>query len=406
MTKVLKKDKLVNKRLKVAVISSITGGLGHYAFHLLRKLNKYVDYRYITYQQFDLIGEKVNRITDPFFENKLTQQPKFFIDSKDGLESLLRVVSYIKNHKIDVVNIHIGTTARKMIMFYTTLILELKNYRIPIIYTFHDVDPFEDPNLAFDGLVRNFYNLGDCAIVGNDREYDKLKNKFPKFNKRNTVIIRHGMYSLFNQNRYDFDTAREFLKIPPDVKIILFFGHLRPNKGLKYLIRAMREVVDKDRKVMLMVFSSLMYDKNIKSYAEEVKKLELETNIQLNLFYVPSDQIEPIFKAANAVVLPYTSVSQSGVLQLAFVFKKPVIVTDLFYEAEIIDKKIGIVVPPKDPKALSKAILEILSDKDKANDFGKAGYEYAVKKCSWDVAAEKTYQLFLKAYYQNKKNKS
>lgn len=395
-----------NKRLKVAIISSITGGLGHYTFHLLRKINKYIDYRYITYQQYDLIGEPVNRITDPLFEHKLTQQPKFLIDPKDSLDSLLSVIDYIKNNEIDLVNIHIGTTARKMIMFYTTMVLELKNLGVPIVYTFHDVDPFEEKNHGFNNLIKNCYNLGDYAIVGNDREFNKLLKQFAKFKKSNTAIIKHGVYSLFNQHCYNLEKAREFLGIPLDIKIVLFFGHLRVNKGLKYLIRAMRGVIDKNRRVILLVFSSLVYDKNTKIYAEEIKNLNLEPYVQLNLFYVPSDQIEAIFKTSDVIVLPYIKVSQSGVLQLAFVFKKPVIVTDLFYEAKLIHNKMGLAVPPKDSKALARAILEILDDKKKAEEFGKAGYTYASKECSWDIAAEKTYKVFLKAYYRKKKNNS
>ena len=94
------------------------------------------------------------------------------------------------------------------------------------------------------------------------------------------------------------------------------------------------------------------------------------------------------------MALPYLSVSQSGVLSLALYFRKPVVVTDIFAEAPIVNKKMGLVVKPGKPKELADSILYLLKNKDLAKKYGETGYKFIEKHRSWDKIAKKMYAIF------------
>ncbi len=110
--------------------------------------------------------------------------------------------------------------------------------------------------------------------------------------------------------------------------------------------------------------------------------------------YIPSNQIERIFKAADVVALPYTQISQSGILNLAFAFKKPVIVSDVFFESDIINNKSGYVFPSTNIEQLANKLSQILSLSDLGKAMGENGYKYSVNKNSWRKVAKITNKAF------------
>jgi glycosyltransferase involved in cell wall biosynthesis len=78
--------------------------------------------------------------------------------------------------------------------------------------------------------------------------------------------------------------------------------------------------------------------------------------------FVNSSEIEPIFKASDIVVLPYRQVSQSGILNIALNFHKPVILSDLFAEKDLVKDKMGKIVRPGKPSEIAKAAISLLSE--------------------------------------------
>jgi len=385
------------KKLKVTILFSPFGGLAHYIAHLAHPLSEFCHLQFVTYRKWYPTGEIITSFTD--FLLKKTVKKAYFLIEHDSPSSLNKLVELIKKNESDLVNIQFGTSARPVFPYYIELFNQLKSFRIPVVLTCHDVLPHIPEANDLNNLSQ-IYSEADHFIVGNEQELEKLKETF-RIPKTKISLVRHGVYNLFDQKRFSPKTAKETLSLD-DKKVILFFGWLRRYKGLLDLIRAMKEIKKEIKEAFLYISAKPAWEaeKDEKIYLDEIKKLRLSKDIQTNFEYLPTERVELLFKAADVVALPYTTVSQSGILNLAFAFKKPVVVSNLFYEAKIINKKMGLVVPPKNPKALARAITEILKDPEKAKKYGQAGFQYAQKELSWQRVAKDTYKAYQKTIKQ------
>ena len=148
--------------------------------------------------------------------------------------------------------------------------------------------------------------------------------------------------------------------------VALFFGHIRPFKGLDIALDAWRQV-----DATLMVAGEPWWD----------AKYEPQTNVRFDLRFIPDAEIATYFAAADVVLAPYRSEAQSGVALTAFHFARPVIATAVGGLPDIIDGRNGILVPPEDPAALAKAVDEFFSRRDRA-EMERAAAESA-RRYSW-----------------------
>jgi glycosyltransferase involved in cell wall biosynthesis len=118
-------------------------------------------------------------------------------------------------------------------------------------------------------------------------------------------------------------------------------------------------------------------------YLHMIKGLGLEDNIVIIDQYVPNEEVQDYFSAADLVVQPYVSATGSGIVQTAFAFDKPVIATEVGSLPEIIeDGKTGYLVPPEDPKELARAIVTFFAE-GKSEEFSK-NIQKAKYRFSWD----------------------
>ena len=209
---------------KVAIITSLSGGLGHYAAHLSPPLSKRMSVKFITYPQLDLSGTVVKQITDSLVKQYI-KWPRFDLDDSDPT-SIINVADYLNSRDIHIVNIHIGTTVKQKITYFTTLCTYLKqSNKTKFVFTLHDVMPFEESkNLT--KLLKSLYGLADFFTVGNEDEKKRLIKYFD-IGEEKIVIIQHGIYNLFDRHLYTPQVAKSYLGLPSNKQIILFFGFLR-----------------------------------------------------------------------------------------------------------------------------------------------------------------------------------
>src|SRR3989344_4287599 len=171
---------------KVAIISSLTGGLGHYCAHLAKPLSQHCDLKFITYPQVDLSGAVTNQITDSFVK-RLIKWPRFDLRESDPL-SIVEIISYLRERKYQVVNIHIATTVKRKIYYFTTFLQYAKSLNhIKFVFTLHDVLPF-DEDKKLTPLLKSFYKLADYYTVGNELEKERLQRHFKVPADKITVI--------------------------------------------------------------------------------------------------------------------------------------------------------------------------------------------------------------------------
>jgi glycosyltransferase involved in cell wall biosynthesis len=166
------------------------------------------------------------------------------------------------------------------------------------------------------------------------------------------AVNPHPIYDWFDMNRYTPEGARQALGVSG--KVILFFGLVRAYKGLDVLLRGFSRVAERLDATLLVVGE---FYENRALYDRLIAELGIGVRVRVVDEYVANEEVEKYFKAADLVVLPYRAATQSGVVQTAFCFEKPVVVTSVGGLPDVVkDGETGYLVPPDDPSALGNAI--------------------------------------------------
>jgi len=170
----------------------------------------------------------------------------------------------------------------------------------------------------------------------------------------NAVEIAHPSYVYFTFSRVEPSEAKKRLGL--EGRVVLFFGYIRPYKGVHTLLDAFARVSSRLNATLVVVGE--FYEPS-KPYAEHIERLGLGGRVRLVDRYVGDDEVGLYFSAADVAVLPYTSATQSGVVQVAFAFDTPVISTAVGGIPEVVKDGVnGLLVPPNDPEALAAALLK------------------------------------------------
>jgi len=159
---------------------------------------------------------------------------------------------------------------------------------------------------------------------------------------------------------------REELGFEKDSIILLFFGYVRKYKGLDILIEAFPKIVANNPKAKLLIVGEFYDDP--KEYLELIRKLKIDKQVKVINQFVPNEDVAKYYQAADVVILPYRSATQSGILNVAYGFYKPVVVTDVGGLAEFVDEgKTGFVVKPDSPDEIVEGVEKFLSLKNKTD---------------------------------------
>lgn len=170
-------------------------------------------------------------------------------------------------------------------------------------------------------------------------------------------VTPHPTYGMFCKQGMSMQKAREQLQIDQGQRVLLFFGFVRKYKGLQYLLEAMKLLKERDFKVQLWVVGDFGEDKD--EYVEQIRAFEIGDQVQMVQGYVPDDEVEKYFAASDLVVLPYLSATQSGIVQIAFGFEKPVLVTEVGGLPDVVTNgKTGYVVEPRSAEMIAEAIMD------------------------------------------------
>jgi glycosyltransferase involved in cell wall biosynthesis len=141
-------------------------------------------------------------------------------------------------------------------------------------------------------------------------------------------------------------------------KVVLFFGNIRPYKGLSDLIASFPQIRSEVPAVLVVAGT---FFESVDIYRAQIEDLGLEDDIRLFSGYVPDGEVAALFALADVVVLPYLSGSQTGVVPLAAQFGTPVVVTAVGGITEGVGT-MSRVSPPGSPEKLAEAVVESLKD--------------------------------------------
>jgi len=250
----------------------------------------------------------------------------------------------------------------------------------PSCFVCHNVMPHE--STALDRLLLRYaYGAAAGFITHSHEDAERLRSLRPEVP---VLDNPHPTYASFaDEDSPSTDEAKAGLGLSGR-RVLLFFGYVRRYKGLDVLLEAMRELAPEAGYHLLVVGE--FYEERSK-YAAALDELRKRGQLTLVDRYVPNEEIPRYFAAADLVLVPYLTATQSGIVQLAYGFGKPVVATTAGGLPDVVsDGETGFLVPPADPAALAVAVRRFF-DEDEADRFRRR-IAAESDRFSWDRMVE------------------
>lgn len=311
-----------------------------------------------------IIDPRVNY--QPFFRPRYRQPIR-------QLSSIAQILRTVRSFRPDVVHLQNGH------LFFNLFLPLLRKY--PLTITIHDPRQHlgdKEALITPQWLMDFGFKRADQAIVhGADLVSTVVKEIGIEADRIH--VIPHVAIGAPTQPIQNLETTPN----------ILFFGRIWEYKGLDYLIQA-EPLVSK-------VYPNVKFV--IGGKGEGFKRYR-DLMVNPDRFDVYNDWISDsdrthMFQRASVVVLPYVEASQSGVIPIAYNHAKPVIATTVGGLPEMVEHgKTGLLVEPRNSRALADAILELLADEDRRKKMGAAGQEKLRRECDPVAVAEQTIQVY------------
>jgi glycosyltransferase involved in cell wall biosynthesis len=245
------------------------------------------------------------------------------------------------------------------------------------VLTAHDILPRE-PRPGQLAATRRLVRRMDAVVVHSQHGAARLRGELGVEEGR-VRVIPHGAFDYLAR-------LPEERPLPPELAaverpVVLFFGLLRPYKGLDVLVEAWR-AVDADAELWVVGMPRMDL---------EPLRRAADPRVRFVPRFVPDPEIPAYFRRADVVVLPYLEADQSGVLYTALAFAKAMVVSDVGGFPEV---GAGRVVRAGDPAALSSALSGLLASAAERRQLGEHAAELAAGPYSWDRVAEQTLALY------------
>jgi len=271
--------------------------------------------------------------------------------------------------------------------------------QLPVVLTVHDVKAHYERFVSSASFIKRSLRIPRRLIVHYEDGKRQLADHWGVC-PDHIDVIPHGIMPV--QNPPDLTDARKKLNLPQDRQIILFFGGIRPNKGLDILIKALKIVKSHNGRVLLVIAGGLLGRFSFESYSDMIRKADLSEHVQSFIHFIPEEEVDYFFAASNLVVLPYLKFeAQSGVLLRAYAHKKPVVVSNVGAMGELVSSdSIGLAVEAGAVETLAQAVINALDDLDKFQSCYGPELE---SKYSWEHIAELTMRSYEAAIDINSK---
>lgn len=370
--------------MKIVIVSPaypLRGGIAHSAGLLYKELTKEHEVLLITFKR---------------------QYPNFLFPGKSQTESVEETDRIPSEIILDSINpFNWNLTAKRIINFKPDLVIFKhwlpffgpcygwiagkikKSSPAKLVAVCHNIIPHEK-RIGDKVLSKYFLKKMDYFIPLSDQVKRDLflfvKNPIYK-------LLPLPVFSLFG-DRVDKEQAKNNLKLK-DKNILLFFGFIRDYKGLDILIEAFA-IVKKSIDVKLIVAGEF-YELEEK-YIKLIQKHKLEEAVILKKDFIPTSDVKYYFSASDAVVLPYKSATQSGIVQVAVNFCMPVIASNVGGIGEVIeDGKTGFIVEKENPEKLAQAIIRFYNE-DREKEFTD-NMKSLKEKYSWQNFVKGMFEL-------------
>jgi glycosyltransferase involved in cell wall biosynthesis len=383
--------------LRVAVINA--GGQTDYLYGLVSGLAS------VPALQIDVVdSDNARGLFDAhrsvrFFNLRGDQNPRspFFVKIGRVLRYYYRLVKWAATTDAEL--FHIQWDNKFALLDRTVLLLYYKALGKRLVYTAHNVnaktragqsDPITDLSL------RCLYALVDHIIVHTEPMREELVHRY-RVPRAKVSVVRHGINNRVAVRGRSRAEARAALGIDPARKVLLFFGKIERYKGLDVLMTSLRTLVSRDPSYLLLIAGR---PAGPAQEMDEIKRAAsdgLQSHTAMHLDFVPDQDVETYFMAADCLVLPYRGIFQSGVLFLAYRFGLPVVATDVgSFPNEIVEGETGLLCRREDPDHLAAQIAAyyrsgLYADLDESRRRIK---RHANERYGWEGIGRETSEIY------------
>lgn len=304
----------------------------------------------------------------------------------EALTDALRAAAAIRRLAPDVIHLH---CTNPVAAWYLSLLRCLNR---PLVFTAHVVTPHEPMPLQKIVFGRA-HRLADQLIAHSDGDRCRLIREL-SVSPGKVTVIPHGDYAFFDElgEPVSRHAARRHLGLDEVAPVALFFGYVREYKGLDILLDAWSTVLERCPNARLLIAGNA--DRMPSSRRRELVEWATRVGALHRFEYVPLGEVRRYFAAADALVMPYRSISQSGILYLGLSLGVPIVATNVGGIGEVLEHRdSALLVPPESAAALAEAVAELLDDAALRRKLIRGGRAIAVRH-GWPVVAERTEALF------------
>jgi glycosyltransferase involved in cell wall biosynthesis len=236
-----------------------------------------------------------------------------------------------------------------------------RNGKTKTIALVHNMMPHE-PSILDKLFAPYFVKSQDGFVALSEsvvRDIDKVERLKLKVERRPKTFTPHPIYDHYG-DRMSKEEACKALDLPADKDYMLFFGLVRAYKGLDLLLDAFGKVKDQLPNLRLIIAGEFYEDEA--KYRAQIERLGLKERVVVRNEFVPDADLRKYFGAADLIVQPYKTATQSGVTQVAFHFEKPMLVTNVGGLGEIVhDHQMGYACDPK-PESIAEDLLDYFTN--------------------------------------------
>ncbi len=237
---------------------------------------------------------------------------------------------------------------------------------------------------SFNKWRDRMFGLADAIVVHNKFCYEEILKQISRSAVGKVAIIPHGNFISEATRKGDIGKFKVENDFKAGRKYILFFGQIKETKGLDLLLKALAmtdNVVD-------LVIAGRMRRHSFNRYNQLIEENNLKGRVKLFIGYVTPETRDILFQLADAVVLPYRKVYQSGVMLMAMSYGKAVIASDLPPNREIIiDKQNGFLFRADDANDLKRVLMDVIMNDAKREATANAGFQFVKEKLDWNIIA-------------------
>lgn len=281
------------------------------------------------------------------------------------------------------------TAAAVVLTVFQLLVIRARG--IPMVWTVHNVISHESPYPRLERwFKRGFVRLGFCThlFVHCEDAADRVLEEYalPESVRERVTVIPHGHYLDNYENEISRDDARARLGFGADELVFLFFGQIKPYKGIFDLLDVFGSI---ERPEYRLLIAGNPVTAPVRRAIEE--RATGDDRVRHVLEFIPDDEIQRYMNAADVLVLPYTEISTSGSAILAMSFGKPMIVPRIGCIPETVDEEGTLLYPADADDGLRNALLEA-----KHRDLPSMGAHNAelVRRYDWSDIADRTARVY------------